>query len=164
MTRNLFGWTLAATAFVVVSTNACGPTIDVQAALRLESVTTGWVDAGAVKTGNKLVPAVSFTVKNASDQTLAPVQVNAIFRRVGHNEEWSNGMVTAAGSSGIPPSGATGRLVIKGELGYTGTDSQWDMLQNSQFVDAKVDVFARYGSRQWARVGEYSIARQIVER
>jgi len=37
-------------------------------------------------------------------------------------------------------------------------------LQNSKFVDATVDVFARYGSRQWTRVGEYRIARQIIER
>jgi hypothetical protein len=38
------------------------------------------------------------------------------------------------------------------------------MLHNSHFVDAKVDLFARYGSQQWTRMGEYPIARQIVER
>ena len=54
--------------------------------------------------------------------------------------------------------------MIKAPLGYTGTDSQWDMLRHSQFVDATVDLFARSGSQQWKRVGEYRIARQIVER
>ena len=73
-------------------------------------------------------------------------------------------MVTAAGSSGLPPAAASGPLLITGQLGYTGTDSHWDMLQNSHFVDAKVSLFARYGSRQWTEVGEYSIARVIVER
>jgi hypothetical protein len=38
------------------------------------------------------------------------------------------------------------------------------MLHNSHFVDATVDLFARHGSQQWTRVGEYPIARQIVER
>ncbi len=133
-------------------------------ALQLEAVTTGWMDAGSSGGTNKLVPAVAFKVKNASDRTLAPVQVNAIFRRVDSPEEWSNAMITAAGSAGLPPAGRSGQLVIKAEIGYTGTDSQWDMLQNSHFVDAKVDLFARYGSQQWAPIGAYSIARVIVER
>jgi len=146
------------------ATVSCGPNVDVQDSLHLESVTTGWMDAGTVGAGNKLVPAVSFTVRNTSTATLAPVQVNAIFKRVGSTDEWSNAMITAAGSSGLRPDAASGRLLIKGPLGYTGTDSQWDMLQNSHFVDAKVDLFARYGSRQWTRIGEYGIARAIVER
>src|SRR5262249_6420920 len=150
---------------------ACGPNVDVAAALRLESVTTGWVDVGPVgdspannEKTNKVVPSVSFTVKNVTDQTLAPVQVNAVFHRIGDASEWTNGMVQAAGSDGLRPSAASGRLVIKGGVGYTGTDSNWDLLKNSHFVDATVAVFARYGSRQWTRIGEYPIARQIIER
>jgi hypothetical protein len=144
--------------------HGCGPTIDVAEALRLESVTTGWVDAGPVGVSHKVVPMVSFTVKNATDRTLAPVQVNAVFRRLGETAEWSNGMVVAAGSAGLAPAAVTDRLLIKGPVGYTGEDSRWDLLRNSHFVDATVDVFARYGSRQWARMGQYNIARQLVDR
>jgi hypothetical protein len=149
----------------------CGPNIDVAAALRLESVTTGWVDVGPVgqspaahERTNKVVPSVSFMVKNVTDRTLAPVQVNAVFRRLGDPSEWTNGTAQAAGSDGLAPSTASERLVIKGGVGYTGTDSNWDLLENSHFVDATVAVFARYGSRQWVRIGEYPIARQIIER
>jgi len=147
-----------------VAAAACAPTVDVAAALRLESVATGWVDVGPVGPNTKLVPMVSFKVKNITDRTLAPVQVNAVFRRVGDASDWTNGMVVAAGSSGLPPAAATDRLLIKGAVGYTGADPQWDLLKNSHFVDATVDVFARYGSRQWARIGEFHVARQIVER
>ena len=149
---------------LVLSGTGCGPGIDVAAALRLESVTTGWVDAGRVGTNNKLVPSVSFTVKNTSDRTLAPVLVNAVFRRAGDAADWGSALVTAAGSAGLAPAAATMRLVLKGDAGYTGTDPQADLLQNSHFVDATVDLFARHGSRQLTRIGEYRIARQIVER
>ena len=142
----------------------CGPSIDVAAALRLESVSTGWVDVGPVGSSNKLVPAVEFTIKNASDRTLAPVQVNAVFRRVGESSEWSNGTVTAAGSSGSRrprrPIASSSRAA-PATPGPTGGGT---CSSNSEFVDATVDVFARYGSRQWTRVGEYRIARQIIER
>ena len=36
------------------------------------------------------------------------------------------------------------------------------MLKNSQFVDAKVDLFVKYGSTQWVKIGEYPIARQLI--
>jgi hypothetical protein len=159
--RNLIG---IAASLAVVAAVGCGPDAEVGDAVRLEAVTTGWLDVGPLGTQNKLVPMVSFKVKNATGRTLAPIHVNAVFRRVGDSAEWSNGMVTAAGSQGLPAAAATDRLVIKGDAGYTGSDSQWELLKNSHFVDARVDVFARYGSRQWARVGVFPIARQVVER
>jgi hypothetical protein len=36
------------------------------------------------------------------------------------------------------------------------------MLQNSHFVDAKVELFAKYGSTQWTRLGSYPITRQLI--
>jgi hypothetical protein len=36
------------------------------------------------------------------------------------------------------------------------------MLQNSHFVDAKMELFAKYGSTQWVRVGMYPIKRQLL--
>jgi hypothetical protein len=148
----------------LLAATACGPDIDLTVGLHVESLTTGWAAVELNGAGHKIVPAVSFRLKNASGATLAPLQVNAIFRRVGDESEWSNAMITAAGSAGLPPDASTSPLVIKGTLGYTGSDPQWDLLRNSQFVDAKVDLFARYGSRQWTRVGEYQIARRIVDR
>jgi len=36
------------------------------------------------------------------------------------------------------------------------------MLKNAQFVDAKVQLFAKYASTQWVKVGEYPIARELL--
>src|SRR4029450_14070639 len=106
-------------ALVALLAAGCGPSIDVAAALGLEAVSTGWVDVGPVGSSNKLVPAVEFTLKNASDRTLAPVQVNAVFRRVGDSSEWSNGMVTAAGSAGPPPAAASAPLALQTRAGHS---------------------------------------------
>ncbi len=35
------------------------------------------------------------------------------------------------------------------------------MLQHSMFKDAKVELFVKHGSRQWARLGEYRVDRQL---
>lgn len=142
---------------------ACGPSVDLTKGLQVAVVTTGWYDLGIVNGQNKLVPSVSFTLKNVSDRKLSTLQVNAIFRRVSENDEWGSGFLTAAGSEGLAPGATSSTLTVKSPLGYTGSDqSRQEMLQNSHFVDAKVELFAKYGSTQWARLGSYPIARQLI--
>lgn len=148
----------------IVFAGACGPNVDVAKSVRIEELATGWMDAGAVNGLNKVVPALSFKLKNVSEQQLPTLQVNAVFRRVSQNEEWGNGFRTVSGAGGLAPGAATGTLTINAQLGYTGADPRDDLLHNSQFVDAKVDLFARYGSRQWTRLGEFQIARQLIAR
>jgi len=142
---------------------ACGPTVDLTTGIEIEAISTGWLDAGVVAGKNKVVPAVTFTLKNVSDQKLSALQVNAIFRRVNSGEEWGDGFRTVAGPGGLAPGAATDSVTINAQLGYTGTDSHAAMLYHSQFVDAKVDLFAKYGSGTWARIGEYAIMRQLIE-
>ena len=36
------------------------------------------------------------------------------------------------------------------------------MLENTQFVDAKAQVFAKYGSTQWTLIGEFPVERQLI--
>ncbi len=156
-----------AVAFVVVLglfSSGCGPTVDLTTGLTIEMPTTGWVDAGMVDGRNKLVPAVTFTVKNVSDRTLPALQVNAVFRRVTESDGWGDGFRSLSGSSGLAPGAAAGPVTLQAQLGYTGSDPAGELLHHSQFVDVKVDVFAKYGSTKWTRLGEYPIARQIMER
>src|SRR5437016_3257880 len=79
-------------------TISCGPTVDLGRSLRIEDVATGWADAGRVEGKNKLVPAVSLKLTNASQQTLSTLQLNAVFRRVDETAEWGTGFLTAAGA------------------------------------------------------------------
>jgi hypothetical protein len=142
---------------------ACGPTVDLTKGLQVEVLDTGWFDRGIVNGQTKLVPSATFTLKNVSDQTLASVQVNALFRRVTENEEWGSGFKTVVGSEGLAPGATTSPIVIRSELGYTGSDqSRQEMLQNSHFVDAKMELFAKYASTQWVKVGTYPITRQLL--
>jgi len=150
---------------VSVCVAACGPTVDLTQGLHVDILDTGWFDAGIVNGQNKLVPSVTFTLKNISTKKLTTLQVNALFRRVTEKDEWGSGFVTAAGSSGLAPGATTPPITIRSQLGYTGSDqSRQEMLSNSHFVDAKVEIFAKYGSAQWTRMGEYPITRKLIEK
>ena len=147
----------------IVSSAACGPTVDLTKGLQVTVADSGWYDLGIVNGQNKLVPTVVFTLHNVSDQTLGTLQINALFRRVGENTEWGSGFLTVVGSEGLAPGATSNPVTIKSQLGYTGSDqSRAEMLQNTHFVDAKVELFGKYASTQWVRLGSYPITRQLL--
>ena len=158
----------SATLFVIgllASSTACGPKVDLTKGLQVEVLETGWFDRGIVNGQTKLVPSATFTLKNVSDQNLGSLQVNALFRRVTENEEWGSGFKTVVGSEGLSPGATTPPIPIRSELGYTGSDqSRQEMLQNSHFVDAKMELFAKYASTQWVKVGTYPIERKLLSK
>jgi hypothetical protein len=143
----------------------CAKPIDLTTGLRVQNVTTGWFDAGIVNGQNKLVPSISFTLKNLSDQNLVALQISAVFRRVTEKDEWGNGFLTVARSPGLAPGATSPPQIIRSQLGYTGSDqSREDMLANSHFVDAEVELSAKYGSLQWKRIGSYPVTRRLITR
>src|ERR1700737_4754582 len=95
----------------------CAKPIDLTTGLRVQNVSTGWFDAGIVNGRNKLVPSISFTLKNVSDQKLVALQINSVFRRVTEKDEWGNGFLTAAGSEGLAPGATSATLTIRSQLG-----------------------------------------------
>jgi hypothetical protein len=142
--------------------SACVRSRDVQKDLKILEVRTGWFDAGIVEGKNKLVPSISLKIENVSPDDISNVQVNAIFRRVGEQEAWGEHFVRAIDSGGLKAGSSTGDIVLRSTLGYTSDTSRADMLRNSQFVDARVEIFGKHGSRTWAKMGEYPIDRKLL--
>ena len=154
---------LAGLFFFVTS---CARGIEVEKAIQITDVKTGWYDAGIMADGkNKLVPSILFQVTNISDKKVARVQFNAVFRRMDEEDTtWGEHFVRGIGADGLEPGATGGDIVLRSNLGYTGTQSRSQMLQNREFVDARVEVFGRSGPRPWIRVGEYQIDRQLLTR
>jgi hypothetical protein len=150
------------TLLVLLVSAGCGPTVDLTKGLQTLDVSSGWYDAGIVNGQNKLVPVVSFKLKNISSRNLVSLQVNGLFRRVAEKDEWGSGFITAAGSEGLAPGATTPTLTIRSQLGYTGTEPRQEMLHNSHFVDARVELAAKYGSTQWTRIGDFPVARLLI--
>lgn len=135
---------------------------EVEKDLTITDVRTGWYDMGIVDGQNKLVPSITLKLQNVSAEPIARVQLNAVFRRVGEEQEWDAHFVRGIGPDGLG-AGATGdELVLRSERGYTGQQSRLQMLQNREFVDARVEIFGKHGSRNWVKIGDYVIDRQLL--
>lgn len=142
---------------------SCGASEDAVAALEPLEVVTGWFDDGIVEGGkNKLVPSVTMRLRNKSDAPIRSIQINAIFRRVGEPEMWGEYFGWAIRRDHLQPGAQTDLLVMRSTLGYTGEQPRMQMLQNQNFVDAKVEIYLKQGSRVWAKLAEYPIQRQLL--
>ena len=143
--------------------SACQQSLDLTSALRVVEVTTGWYDAGIVDgQKNKLVPSISFKLRNQSRATIKGLQVNTVFRRVGETEEWGSAFAKPLGSSSLAPGAESQPIVLRSPRGYTGLQPRGDMLQNRDFVDAKVEVFGKLGADNWTKLGEDRVQRQLL--
>ena len=156
----------SAITFAALLSMSCSASVDAVAALEPLDVVTGWFDDGILENGkNKLVPSVTLKLRNKSDAELKSIQINAIFRRVGEQEMWGEYFGWAIPrTEPLAPGAETRTLVMRSTLGYTGDQPRMQMLQNREFVDAKVEIYLKQGSNVLAKLAEYPIQRQLLTR
>ena len=94
----------------MLSAGCGGPPVDLTKGLEIVDASTGWADAGPVNGQNKLVPSITFKLKNVSDQPLVALQVNAVFRRGDDKDEWGSVWAPVTRSDGLQP-GATSQPI-----------------------------------------------------
>src|SRR5262245_2102766 len=131
-------------AVLLVAAIACGGcnSVDPTTVLEATDVITGWYDAGIVEGNlNKLVPSISLRLRNKSDAPVRSVQINAIFKRVNETEMWGEHFGWAVQGEPLAGGASTRDIVLRSGLGYTGEQPRLQMLQNKEFVDAKVEIF-----------------------
>ena len=152
-------------ALLAVLAAGCGRGVEVGKVLKVSDVRSGWYDAGVQADGkNKLVPSLSIKLENVSSEPIANVQIMAVFHRVNEEEAWGEHYVRAIGSDELAPGATSDDIVLRARLGYTGTDPRLSMLRNSAFIDATVNVFAKHGSRNYVRLAQLEIDRELLTR
>ena len=157
---------LSLVILLVTFTAGCGASVDAVASLEPIDVVTGWFDDGIIEGGkNKLVPSVSLKLRNKGGEPLRSVQINAIFKRVGEPEMWGEYFGWAiTRAQPLQPGATTAALVMRSTLGYTGVQPRMQMLQNKEFVDARVEIFLKQGSKVLTKLAEFPIDRQLLTR
>jgi hypothetical protein len=145
---------------VALSCGACGKPVDLKQAVQVTDVSSGWFDAGIQNGKNKLVPSVTFKLRKNADVNLTSISLNLTFIFIDSQEHADDVYVQS-----VPFVGAeTAPIVVRSKWGYTGDPPQTraQMLQNSQFRDLEVQIFAKQSSSQWVELQRVKIARQLL--
>jgi hypothetical protein len=159
------GRMVAVAALVLAGTgfSACGRgSVELKTALQTTDIVTGWFDVGIVNGQNKLVPTISFRLKNVSGREISNVDVNAVFKVVDDPMTLGSKYVRGIGRDPLAPGALAGPFVLRSDLGYSSEAPRLQMLQNSQFRDAQVEVFVKHASSQWVQLRKEIIQRQLL--
>ena len=159
MQRVLAGSVLSA---ALVASGCGAPAVDLVKEIKVDNLTTGWFDAGIADGKNKLVPSASFTVTNHSQHKLSGLQVFSVFRLVGETEELGSSLIVLRGADALEPSATSKPVTVRANWGYTGEQPRAQMLMHTGFRDARVEVFAKFGSDAFVKLTEVQIQRQLL--
>lgn len=143
----------------------CAAQVDVEKALQVVDIRTGWFDAGIQPDGqNKLVPSISLKLKNVSSAPISSVQVMAVFRRVNEAEVLDTHYIRAIGTEPLAPGASTKDIVLRATFGFTSPYPRLQILRHPGFIDANVKVFGKHGSRTFVQMQESKIDRTLLTR
>jgi hypothetical protein len=141
---------------------------DVQKDLQIVEVESGYFDLGQIKENPdsiKIVPGITFRLKNVSAEAIGGVEIDAVFRNIQEDKVIDEHYVKAIPSVQPLAAGATtDRIVLKSRFGYTGTETRPQMFKNSLFVDHQVTILGKHGRNNWARMGVFPIERASLNR
>ncbi len=150
---------------------ACGKPVDLKQVLQVSDLSGGYHDAGVVDGRNKVVPTIMFRLKKSTDDSLRPLSVNIVFKKLPRpgtpiapgqptEEDWDEVF-----RQSVPFTGSqTDLLTVQAGAGYTGDppQSRADILKHSQFQDVRVHLFAKHSSSQWVEIAQFDLPRQLL--
>jgi hypothetical protein len=136
--------------------------VDLSTAVQITDVSSGYYDAGLNEAGlNKLVPSVTFTVRNASDQRLSSVDMVIMFWAEGRDSELDEVIVKAVDGKGLDVGGATEPIVVRSGWGYTLAQPRAELFGHRDFREMTARVFLKRGGKI-VPAGQYPIERRLL--
>lgn len=149
----------------LIATWGCGPQPDV-AALKVVPQITGYYDDGVVQEGrdigqNRILPSVTFAIKNDGALPIEYVDVTVAFWTANNATELDSKLIHPIGRAPLAPGASTDSLTVRSTVGFTSYAAQADFFAQSAFVDLKVKVFARRSGNN-ATLGEFVVERRVL--
>lgn len=145
---------------------ACGPQPDLKR-LKLIPQLSGYYDDGLIQQGRdagqfRLLPSVTFQVKNEGNLPLTYVDLTLAFWRVSDDGEKDSMLIEGIGRTALEPGATSDSITVRSTVGYTAPSGiPAEFFTSPAWVDFKVKVFARKSGRTTS-LGELAVERRIL--
>ena len=162
---------LAPALILAVLTAGCSKPLDLKQVLQITDMSGGYHDVGIVDGRNKLVPRMTFVIRKSTDDSIRPLSLNVVFKKLPKpgtavppgspaEEDWDEVFVQNVAFEGNQSAPVT----VETKAGYTGDppQSRADILKHTQFQDVRVHIFAKHSASQWVEITTFDIPRQVL--
>jgi hypothetical protein len=146
---------------LLVAAAGCSAPVNLQEALTVTDVMSGWYDNGFKGGKAHYVPSISFRIRNQADANVASVQLTYDFWMEGADGPFDSGLIRGIDSDGVEPGATSDPITLRGTSGYTLEVSPADLFSHSLYKDATVKIFAKRGG-SIAALGEFKIDRRLL--
>jgi hypothetical protein len=151
---------LALAGFVAAAIG-CSPSVDLAKTLTVTDVFSGWYDFGVTDGLNKLVPSITFSLRNQGTEAISQVQLLVGFWQDGADGDWESKEITGVGSSSLQPGASTDPILVRSNVGYTLEQPRAELFSHRSFKDVTAKVFAKRDGRI-VPLGEFKMERRII--
>jgi len=145
---------------VACAAAGCAPAADLTK-LEITETFSGWYDFGVVAGLNKLVPSISFRLKNNGSQPVDTVQLTVSFWQEGRDGEQDSAEVKGIGAEAVAPGASSEPILVRSTVGYTTSGARAEIFTNPEYKDWIVKIFAKRGGKI-VPIGEMKIDRRII--
>jgi len=136
---------------------------EVKNSIEIIGFDTKWVDKEVTPEEVKIVPAISFKIKNIGERPLRYMDIVAVFQFVESGTAHSEGMARLYNKSPLLPGETSEDIFIKSAFGYSAS-SRASFIQNKkEWKKMEVKLFARATGSPLAPIGEVYPVKQIIE-
>jgi hypothetical protein len=136
-------------------------TVNLTEAIEVTDVISGYYDNGMKDGMNHLVPMITFSLKNTTDQPLNSVQLTVAFWAEGKDGELDSRQVVGIGGTAVQPGQSTDSITVRSSVGFTLAQPRAELFTHPEFVDWTVKMFARRSGRIFA-IGEFKVDRRLI--
>lgn len=154
---------LSYAALLTLSASACTQ-VDLKTALEIQELSSGYHDAGITDAGlNKLVPSVTFRIKNISAEPISSVDMVIFFWGVEYEQpkELDEVIIKAIGSEGLAPGAMTEPIVVRSKQGFSLEQPRAELFNHGQFRDTTAKLFMKRGGKI-VPFGEHTTERRLL--
>lgn len=132
-------------------------------ALDVRVEASGWLPLPSPDGRVRVIPMVVVRVANQTGHRLAGVQLNVVFRRASDGTEWDSVWQPHIGGARLAAGAQVESLVFVSQHGHVGVSPPAGLLDHPGFVDARVELFAKYAAQHWSRLAVHQVDRRLAQ-
>lgn len=154
---------LTCALLLTLTASSCAQ-VDLKTVLEVQELTSGYHDAGVIEGGlNKLVPSVTFRIKNVSAETVKSVDVVIFFWGVRDEQpqELDEVIIKAIGSDGLAPGALSDPIVVHSKQGFSLEQPRAELFNHRLFRDTTARLFMKRGGKI-VPFGEFVTERRLL--
>ena len=154
----------SAVAFVslwLIATGACSAQPDLAKDLKVVPGITGYADGGIQGGLNRILPSITFSLRNEGQLPITNVDLVAAFWQVGDDGEKDSMQVRGISGSALEPGATSETLTVRSTVGYSHEGPRADMFKNSLYKGFIVKLFAKRSGKT-VRLGEFPIEARLL--